>query len=193
MPVNAPAKLAPAGGARQPGKVTQFFAARFQLWGKWTLGILLASFAVIALLAYLLVQWATYSWLVWGNGSSNAVTLIKDIGHGGLSEITVAFSDHSLIVTDIDGNNPQRATVMKVNEVIAIPDNDGVVTASLADILQPGRLDLIIKIKGGLAYHTEFATLLVNNIAALKANPQAPGFREPTSAELQQALPKIGS
>ena len=192
MPVHAPAKPA-AGGARQPGKLTSFFTSRFQLWGKWTLGILFAGFLVICLLAYLLIQWMTYTWLVWGNASSSSVTLLKDIGHGGMSEITVTFSNHTLMVIDVDGNDPQRTTVMKVNEAIAIPDNDGIVTASLEDILQPGRLDLIIKIKGGLAYHTEFATILVNNVDALKQNPQAPGFREPTPTELQQALQKIGS
>lgn len=193
MPAPAPAKPAAPGGVRQPGKLTHFFAARFQLWGKWTLGILFAGFLLICLLAYLLVQWLTYTWLVWGNASSSSVTLIQDIGHGGPSEITVTFSNHALMVIDVDGNDPQRTTVMKVNEEIAIPDNSGVVTASLQDLLQPGRLDLIIKIKGGLAYHTEFSTILVNNVDALQKNPQAPGFREPTSAELQQALQKLGS
>ncbi len=193
MRAQVPAKPASPGGVRQPGKVTTFLSTRFQLWGKWTLGILFACFVVICLLAYLLLQWVTYSWLVWSNASSSSVTLMRDIGHGGMSEITVTFSNHTLIVIDVDGYDPQHTTVMKVNEAIAIPDNDGVVTASLDTILQSNRLDLVIKIKGGLAYHTEFATILINNVAALKSNPQAPGFREPTAAELQQALQKLGS
>jgi hypothetical protein len=197
MPANAPApapvKPASPGGVRQPGKVTTFLTARFQLWGTWTLGILFAGFLVICLLVYLLVQWVSYSWLVWGNASSSSVTLIRDIGHGGLSQITITFSNHTLFVIDVDNNDPQRTTVLRVNEEIAIPDNDGVVTASLEPLLQANRLDLVIKIKGGLAYHTEFATILVNNVEALQKDPHAPGLREPTASELQQARQKLGA
>jgi len=201
MPANSPANQAAVPlvnqaapkAANPPGKVTRFFTARFRLWGKWMVGLLFASFAIICLLVYLAVQWFTYTTLVWGNGSSSAVTLSQDIGHGGISEITVTFNDHTLLVTDLDGSDPQRVTVMKVNEEIAIPDSAGVVTADLQNILQSNRLDLIIRIKGGLAYHTEFTTILVNNVDAVKKNPQAPGFRQPTADELQQALQKLGS
>jgi hypothetical protein len=163
------------------------------MWGKWTIGMLFAGFAIICLLLYLAVQWITYTTLVWGNGTNNAVTLVENIGHGGMSEITVAFNDHTLIVTEVDANDPSRVTVMKVNEQIAIPDGSSVLTASLQEVLQSGRLDLVIRLKGGLAYHTQFTTVLVNNVDAVKKNPQAPGFRAPTSAELTQALQKLGS
>jgi hypothetical protein len=173
--------------------VTTFIADRFTLWGKWTLGILFASFAIVCLLAYLGLQWVTYTTEVWGNGTNNAVTLVQDIGHGGVSEITVTFSDHVLLVTEVDANDPSRVTVMKVNEQIALPEGSSVVTASLQDVLKSGRLDLVIRLKGGLAYHTEFTTLLINNVDAIKTNPQAPGLRAPTAAELNQALQKLGS
>lgn len=178
---------------KKPGRVTQYIADRFSLWGKWTLAILFACFAILCLLLYLAVQWVAYTTLVWGNGSSNAVTLIQNIGHGGVSEITVTFSDHTLLVTEVDANDPGRMTVMKVNEVIALPDAGSVVTASLQEVLQSDRLDLVIKLKGGLAYHTEFTTILINNVDAVKQNPQAPGFRAPTAAELNQALQKLGT
>ena len=155
--------------------------------------MLFTSFVIVLLLLYLALQWVTYTTLVWGNGTNDAVTLVRDIGHGGLSTVTVTFSDHTLLVTEVDANDPSRVTVMKVNEVIAIPDNSSVVTASLQALLQPGRLDLVIDIKGGLAYHTEFTTILINNEAALKQNPQAPGLRVPTAAELNKALQKLGS
>ncbi len=190
-PANAPLHPA-AGSARQPGKMTQFFASRFQVWGRWALGVFLASFLAICLLVYLLVQWATYTYWVWQNGQSSSVTLIQDIGHGGVSEITVLFHDHSLLVIDVDNDDPQRTTVIKANQQIAIPDGGGVVHASLQDVIRLGRLDLIITIRGGLAYHTQFTTLLVNNVDALKKNPQAPGFREPTADELRKALQKLG-
>jgi hypothetical protein len=51
----------------------------------------------------------------------------------------------------------------------------------------------VIHLKGGIAYHTEFTTILINNVAALKQNPQAPGLRAPTAAELNEALQKLGS
>jgi hypothetical protein len=196
--VNAPAKPSPAPAVKnlavkKPGRVTTFIADRFTLWGKWTIGILFACFAIACLLVYLAVQWVTYTTLVWGNGANNAVTLVRDIGHGGVSEVTVTFSDHTLLVTEVDNNDPGRVTVMKVNEQIMIPDDSSVLTASLQSVLQPGRLDLVIKLKGGLAYHTEFTTLLINNVEAVRQNPQAPGFRAPTAAELSQALQKLGS
>ncbi len=177
----------------KPGKVTTFFANRVAAWGKWTIGILLAVFAIVILLGYLAVQWVAYTALVWGNGSNDSVTLIHDIGHGGPSEITVTFTDHTLLVTEIDNNDLSRVTVLKVNEAIALPESGSVVTASLQDVLQSGRLDLVISLKGGLAYHTEFTTILINNVAALKQNPQAPGLRAPTAAELEKALQKLGS
>ena len=183
----------PVNGGKRPGRVTTFIADRFTIWGKWTIEILFASFAIVILLLYLAVQWVTYTALVWGNGNNNAVTLIRDIGHGGPSEITVTFTDHTLLVTEVDANDPSRVTVMKVNEAIAIPEGASVLTASLQDVLQSGRLDLVINLKGGLAYHTEFTTILVNNVAALKQNPQAPGLRAPTAAELDKALQKLGS
>ncbi len=168
-------------------------ADRFTIWGKWTVGLLFVGFALVCLLLYLAVQWTTYTALVWGNGSNNAVTLIRNIGHGGTSEITVTFTDNTLLVTEVDANDPSRVTVMKVNEAIAIPEGSSVLTASLQDILQKGRLDLIISLKGGLAYHTEFTTILINNVAALQQNPQAPGLRAPTPAELAEALQKLSS
>lgn len=193
MSANAPANQAPATIPRQPGRVTRYLSARFNSWGKWTIGMLFAGFAIICLLLYLGVQWVTYTSLVWGNGANNAVTLIRDIGHGGTSQVTVAFSDHTLLVTEMDANDPGRVTVMKVNEVILLPDESTVVTATLEEILKSGRLDLVIRLKGGLAYHTEFTTVLINNVAAVKQDPQAPGFRAPTAAELKQALQKLGS
>ena len=193
MSAIAPVNQAPANAPRKPGRVTRYLSARFNSWGKWTIGILFAGFAIICLLLYLAVQWVTYTSLVWGNGANNAVTLIRDIGHGGTSEVTVAFSDHTLLVTEMDANDPSRVTVMKVNEVMVFPDDSTVVTAALQEILKSGRLDLVIRLKGGLAYHTEFTTVLINNVAAVKQNPQAPGFREPTAAELKQALQKLGS
>ncbi len=183
----------PVNGGKRPGRVTTFIADRFTIWGKWTIGILFASFAALILLLYLAVQWVTYTALVWGNGSSNSVTLIRDIGHGGPSQITVTFTDHTLLVTEVDANDPNHVTVMKVNEAIALPEGSTVVTASLQDVLQSGRLDLVINLKGGLAYHTEFTTILINNVDALKQNPQAPGLRAPTAAELNKALQKLGS
>ncbi len=148
---------------------------------------------VVFLLLYLAVQWVMYTALTWGNGTNNAVTLVRDIGHGGISQVTVTFSDHTLLVTEVDANDPSRVTVMKVNQQIAIPDENSVLTVSLQEVLQPGRLDLVIRLKGGLAYHTEFTTLLINNVDAVKTNPHAPGFRAPTAAELNQALQKLGS
>ncbi len=197
MQANAPAKNAPvnqaaAKPARQPGRVTQYMSTRFSLWGKWTIAILFACFAVLVLLLYLAVQWVTYTTLVWGNGTNNAVTLIQDIGHGGVSEINVTFHDHVLLVTEVDANDPSRVTVMRVNEAIALPDESSVLTASLQEVLQPGRLDLVIRLKGGLAYHTEFTTMLINNVEAVKKNPHSPGLRAPTAAELAQALQKLG-
>jgi hypothetical protein len=188
-PVNQPAPKA----VRKPGRVTTFLVDRYTSWGRWALGILFACFAIVCLLVYLAVQWTMYHALMWGNGTNNAVTLVRDIGHGGISQITVSFSDHTLLVTEVDANDPGRVTVMKVNQQIAIPDDSTVLTASLQEVLQPGRLDLVIKLKGGLAYHTEFATILVNNVDAVQKNPQAPGFRAPTAAELNQALQKINS
>jgi hypothetical protein len=184
-----------SGGAvpRQPGKVTSFFTQRFQLWGKWAVAVFLGSFVVLALLVYLLVQWVTYSYWVWHNGQSDAITLIQDIGHGGPSAITVTFHNHTLVVVDVDNNDPARTSVIKANQEIALPDNAGVVQASFKSLLQPGRLDLVISIRGGLAYHSEFTTFLVNNVDAVKKNPQAPGFREPTADEMKAALPKLGS
>ncbi len=199
MPAKAPgssihAPIPPAAPpVKRPGRVTTFIADRFTLWGKWTLGILFASFAIVCLLLYLGLQWVTYTTQVWGNGANNAVTLVRDIGHGGVSEITVTFSDHILLVTEVDANDPSRVTVMKVNEQIAIPDGSSVLRASLQDVLKSGRLDLVIQLKGGLAYHTEFTTLLINNVDAIKTDPQAPGLRVPTAAELSKALQKLGS
>lgn len=191
--VNVPVNQAAVKGVKKPGRVTSYIADRFTLWGKWTIGIMFAGFAIICLLVYLAVQWTAYTTLVWGNGANNAVTLVRDIGHGGVSEVTVTFSNQTLLVTEVDANDPSRVTVMRVNEQIALPDSSTVVTASLQEVLQPGRLDLVIRIKGGLAYHTEFTTILINNIDAVKSNPQAPGFRVPTAAELNQALAKLGS
>ncbi len=173
--------------------MTQFFASRFQVWGRWAIAVFLGCFIVISLLVYLLVQWISYSYWVGQNGQSNSVTLTQDIGHGGVSAITVLFHDHTLVVVEVDNNDPQRVSVIKANQEIAIPDGSGVVNASLQSLLQPGRLDLVITIRGGIAYHTEFTTFLVNNIDQLKQNPQAPGFREPSANELHQALQKLGS
>jgi hypothetical protein len=189
----SPANKAAPKAVRKPGRVTTFLVDRYTSWGKWALGILFACFAIVCLLVYLAVQWTTYHMLEWGNGASNAVTLVRDIGHGGVSEVTVTFSDQVLLVTEVDANDPNRITVMRVNEQIAIPDDGSVLTASLQEVLQPGRLDLVIKLKGGIAYHTEFTTILINNVDAVKKNPQAPGFRAPTAAELNQALQKINS
>jgi hypothetical protein len=193
MTANAPTNQTSVNVPRRPGRVTQYLSARWNSWGKWTIGLFFAGFVIICLLVYLAVQWVTYTSLVWGNGANNAVTLIRDIGHGGISEVTVAFSDHTLLVTEVDANDPGRMTVMKVNEVIVLPDDSTVLTASLQEVLKSGRLDLVIRLKGGLAYHTEFTTVLINNVAAVKQNPQAPGFRAPTAAELNQALQKLGS
>jgi hypothetical protein len=193
MPANAPANQAPAKPIKQPGKVTRFMTDRFHLWGKWTIGILFVTFAVICLLLYLAVQWIAYTTLVWGNGTNNAVTLIQDVGHGGVSQITVTFHNQSLFVTEVNENDPSRVTVLKVNEEIALPDTSSVLTASLQSVLQPGRLDLVIRLKGGLAYHTEFTTILINNVDAMKKDAQAPGFRMPTPAEWKQAQQKLGS
>lgn len=194
-PNNAPVlpKPAPSPSAKPPGRVTAFLADRYNSWGRWSIAVLFAAFLVVLLLLYLAVQWVIYTTLVWGNGTNNAVTLVRDIGHGGISEVTVTFSDHTLLVTEVDANDPSRVTVMKVNQQIAIPDDSSVLTASLQEVLQPGRLDLVIKLKGGLAYHTEFTTLLINNVDAVKTNPHAPGFRVPTASELNQALQKLGS
>ena len=173
--------------------MTTFFTHRFQTWGRWAIAVFLGSFVVIALLVYVLVQWMTYSFWVWQNGQSDAVTLIQDIGHGGPSAITVTFHDHTLLVTDVDNNDPQRTSVIKANEEIAIPDGSAVVNAALKNLLQPGRLDLVISIRGGLAYHSEFTTFLVNNVDEVQKNPQAPGFREPTAEEMKAALAKLGA
>lgn len=184
----------PAGGApRRSGKMTTFFTHRFQIWGRWAIAVFLGSFVLLALVVYLLVQWTTFSFWVWQNGQSDAVTLIQDIGHGGPSAITVTFHDHTLLVMDVDNNDPQRTSVIKANEEIAIPDGAGVVNASLKNLLQPGRLDLVISIRGGLAYHSEFTTFLVNNIDQVKKNAQAPAFRQPTADEMKAALAKLGS
>ncbi len=193
MPANAPVNQATANPARKPGRVTQYMTDRVSSWGKWSIGLLFAGFAVILLLLYLAVQWVTYTTLVWGNGTNNAVTLIQDIGHGGVSEITVTYTDHTLLVTEVDANDPNRVTVLKVNERIAIADGSSVLTASLQEVLQSGRLDLVIRLKGGLAYHTQFTTILINNVEAVKKDPKAPGLRAPTSAELNQALQKLGT
>lgn len=194
LPSSMPAaRKAPAGAARQSGKMTTFFTHRFQIWGRWAIAVFLGSFIVLALLVYVLVQWLSYSYWVWHNGQSDAVTLIQDIGHGGPSAITVTFHDHTILVMDVDNNDPQRTSVIKANEEIAIPDGAGVVQASFKPLLQPGRLDLVISIRGGLAYHSEFTTFLVNNVDQVKKNPQAPGFREPTADEMRAALSKLGS
>jgi hypothetical protein len=187
-----PSSQPPVKPPRRPGRVTQFIEDRFLLWGKWTIGVLFAGFAIVILLLYLAVQWITYTTLVWGNGTNTAVTLVQDIGHGGVSEITVTFSNHTLLVSEVDNNDPSRVTVMKVNEEIALPEGSSVLTASLQPVLQSDRLDLVIKLKGGLAYHTLFTTILINNVDAIRTNPQAPGLRVPTAAELNQALQRLG-
>lgn len=191
--VSAVGKAHAGAVPRQSGKMTTFFTSRFQIWGRWAIAVFLGSFIVLALLVYVLVQWLTYSYWVWHNGQSDAITLIQDIGHGGPSAITVTFHNHTLLVMDVDNNDPERTSVIKANEEIAIPDNAGVVQAYFKNLLKPDRLDLVISIRGGLAYHSEFTTFLVNNVDEVKKNPQAPGFREPTAAEMKAALPKLGA
>ncbi len=178
---------------RQPGKVTTFFTSRFQIWGKWAIAVFLGSFVMLALLVYVLIQWTTYSYWVWQNGQSDAITLIQDIGHGGPSAITVTFHNHTLVVVDVDNNDPERTSVIKASQEIAIPDNASLVQASLKHLLQSDRLDLVISIRGGLAYHSEFTTFLINNVDAVKKDPHAAGFREPTADEMKAALPKLGA
>jgi len=192
-PLPSPKPFASGKGSRKPGNMTHFFASRFQVWGRWAIAVFLGGLLVVLLLVYLLVQWVTYSYWVGQNAQSTSVTLTQDIGHGGMSSVTVLFHDHTLVVVDVDNNDPGRVSVVRANEEIAIPDGSAVVNASLQPLIQPGRLDLVIVIRGGLAYHTEFTTFLVNNIDQLKQNPQAPGFREPSVDELRQALQKLGS
>jgi hypothetical protein len=191
--VGAPA-VPPAGrGVRQPGKMTQFIAHRVQAWGKWTVGLLLGGFLLVVVLGYLAVQWTTYTVLVWQNGQNSAVTLLGDLGHGGMSAVTVTFSDHSLVVVEVDNNDPQRTTVMRVQTTITLGDTSTVIEATLQSVLTPHRLDLVIKLHGGFAYRTQFTTVLINNVEAMKTDPHAPGFREPTADELRQALQKINA
>jgi hypothetical protein len=152
---------------------------------------------VVLVVAYLLLAGGLYAYRLWqARAGTNAVTLLQDVGHGGVSQITVTFAEHQLTVTEIVGADPQRVTILQVKQVIALPTDKVVLVAWLQAVLQPGRLDLVIQLDGGLdfpPYHPLFTTLLVNNVAALKKDPHAPGFRAPTTQELQQALRTLGT
>jgi hypothetical protein len=147
---------------------------------------------VLLVVAYLLLAGGWYAYRLWqARAGTNAVTLLQDVGHGGVSQITVTFAQHQLTVTEIVGADPQRVTVLQVKQVIALPTEKVVLVAWLQAVLQPGRLDLLVQLDGGLdfpPYRPLFTTLLVNNVAAVKKDPHAPGFRAPTTQELQQAL-----
>ncbi len=152
---------------------------------------------VVLLCSYLLLAGMRYAYRLWQARQSNSVVLVQNIGHGGDSQITVTFtSDDWLMVSEIDNDDPTRVTVLAVTQVIALANDKVVLEAWLQTILQPGRLDLVMQLDGGLdwlPYRPLFTTILVNNVAAVQKNPHAPGLRAPTAAELQQALRALGT
>jgi hypothetical protein len=175
------ASAAPA--ARKPRR-------RLQSWD------VLVGAAVLLLCGYLLLAGGLYASRLWEARQTNSVTLLQDIGHGGTSQITVTFERAHLMVTEIDNDDPQRVTILQVDEAIVLGTDKTVVEAWFQAVLQPGRLDLVIQLEGGLdwpPYHPQFTTVLINNVAALQNNPHAPGLRAPTAQELQQALRALGT
>jgi hypothetical protein len=151
---------------------------------------------VVAVVAYLALAGVLYASRLWQARQTNSVTLLQDLGHGGTSQVTVLFGHNHLTVTEIDQNDPQRVTILTVNEAIVLSTDKTVLEAWFQAVLQPSRLDLVIQIEGGLdwpPYHPQFTTILVNNVAAIQKDPHAPGLRAPTTAELQQALHVLGT
>jgi hypothetical protein len=181
----SPPASAPVGGSGPPPQA----AERRQTRG-WER--LVGALAAV-LVAALLLQSGAYAARLWQSRQSNAVVLVADIGHGGTSVLTVLFRDHRLVVFEIDDENPQHTSVFTSTIAIAVPDDQAVLVASLQTILVRGRLDLVVHLYGGWLYHPEVTALLINNVAQLKAAPQAPGFRDPTPDELRRALQKLGA
>jgi hypothetical protein len=163
-------------------------------WNWWSVAV---STLVLLLVGYLLLAGVLYIFRQWEARQTNAVTLLQDIGHGGLSQVTITFEHNHLMVVEVDNNDPGRVTILQVNEAIVLSTDKTVLEAKFQAILQPGRLDLVIEIDGGLdlpyPYHPQFTTLLINNLAAITHDPHAPGLRAPTPTELQQALQKLGT
>ena len=163
-----------------------------QRWQRWDVAV---GTAVLLLVAYLLLAGVLYASRLWEARQTNSVTLLQDLGHGGESQITVTFERNHLMVTEIDNDDPTRVTILTVTEAIVLSTDKTVLEAWFQAVLQPSRLDLVIQLDGGLdwpPYHPQFTTILINNSAAIKQDPHAPGLRAPTAAELQQALHKLG-
>lgn len=158
----------------------------------WTV---VAGIPVFLLVGYLvLLPLGFYLYRVLQARQTNSVTLVADLGHGGDSQITVLFTaDDWLQVTEIDHDDPTRVTRLSVTQVIALADSKVVLEACLQAILVPGRLDLVMQLDSGQAFQPVFTTILINNVAAVKTNPHAPGLRAPTANELQQARHKLSA
>lgn len=151
---------------------------------------------VLAVVGYLALSGILYASRLWQARQTNSVTLLQDLGHGGMSQVTVLFDHNHLTVTEIDDNNPERVTILTVKETIVPGTDKTVLEAWFQAVLQPGRLDLVIQFDGGLdwpPYHPQFTTILINNIAAITKDPHAPGLRAPTATELRLALHALGT
>jgi hypothetical protein len=157
----------------------------------WTV---VAGIPVFLLVGYLvLLPLGFYLYRIIQARQTDSVTLVADLGHGGESQVMVVFTpDDWLQVTEIDNDDPTRVTELSVTQVIALADNKVVVEAQFQAILQPERLDLILQLDSGQAFQPVFTTILINNVAAVKKNPHAPGLRAPTASELQLARQKLG-
>jgi hypothetical protein len=157
----------------------------------WTV---VAGIPVLLLVGYLvLLPLGFYGYRVIQARQTDSVTLVANLGHSGDSQITVLFTtDDWLQVTEIDNDDPTRVTQLSVTQVIALADSKVVVEAWLQAILVPGRLDLVMQLESGQAFQPAFTTMLVNNVAAVKKDPHAPGLRAPTASELQQARHNLG-
>lgn len=158
----------------------------------WTVA---AGIPVFLLVGYLvLLPLGFYGYRVIQARQTDSVTLVADLGHGGDSQITVLFTtDDWLQVTEIDNDDPTRVTELAVTQMIALADSKVVVEAWLQAMLVPGRLDLVMQLDSGQAFQPALTTVLINNVAAVKKDPHAPGLRAPTASELQRARQQLGA
>lgn len=166
---------------------------RKQRWQRWDVAV---GTLVGLVVVYLLLAGVLYASRLWEARQTNSVTLWQDLGHGGMSQVTVVFENNHLLVSEIDNNDPQRVTILTVNEAIVLSTDKTVLEAWFQAVLLPSRLDLVLQLDGGLdwpPYHPQFTAILINNVAAVTKDPHAPGLRAPTASELQQALHKLGS
>lgn len=180
-PAASPQASAPHALPPKPGRLNP-----------WTVAAGIPVFLLVGYLVLLPVGFYVYRALQ--ARQTDSVTLVADLGHGGVSQITVLFTtDDWLQVTAIDNDDPTRVTELAVTQVIALADSKVVVEAWLQAILVPGRLDLVMQLDSGQAFQPALTTVLINNVAAVKKDPHAPALRAPTASELHQARQKLGA